>query len=78
MGKINQLPFWHGEDLTGKTVYLYYEAGLGDTLMYYRYVKMLAQRAKKVYFKPQMTLLPLFAENKEPNVHIIARINENI
>ena len=76
MGKINQLPFWHGEDLTGKTVYLYYEAGLGDTLMYYRYVKMLAQRAKKVYFKPQMTLLPLFAENKEPNVHIIARINE--
>ena len=76
MGKINQLPFWHGEDLTGKTVYLYYEAGLGDTLMYYRYVKMLAQKAKKVYFKPQMTLLPLFAENKEPNVHIIARINE--
>lgn len=76
MGKINQLPFWHGEDLAGKTVYLYYEAGLGDTLMYYRYVKMLAQRAKKVYFKPQMTLLPLFAENKEPNVHIIARINE--
>lgn len=76
MRKINQLPFWHGEDLTGKTVYLYYEAGLGDTLMYYRYVKMLAQRAKKVYFKPQMTLLPLFAENKEPNVHIIARINE--
>jgi len=76
MDKINQLPFWHGEDLTGKTVYLYYEAGLGDTLMYYRYVKILAQRAKKVYFKPQMTLLPLFAENKEPNVHIIARINE--
>ncbi len=76
MDKINQLPFWHGEDLTGKTVYLYYEAGLGDTLMYYRYIKMLAQRAKKVYFKPQMTLLPLFAENKEPNVHIIARINE--
>ncbi len=76
MGKINQLPFWHGEDLTDKTVYLYYEAGLGDTLMYYRYVKILAQKAKKVYFKPQMTLLPLFAENKEPNVHIIARINE--
>lgn len=75
-GKINEIPFWQGEDLTGKTVYLYYEAGLGDTLMYYRYVKMLAQRAKKVYFKPQMTLLPLFAENKEPNVHIIARLHE--
>lgn len=76
MGKINKLPFWHGENLIDKTVYLYYEAGLGDTLMYYRYLKILAQRAKKVYFKPQMTLLPLFAENKEPNVHIIARINE--
>lgn len=75
-GKINKLPFWQGEDLTGKTVYLYYEAGLGDTLMYYRYVKMLAQKAKKVYFKPQMTLLPLFAENKEPNVHIVARFKE--
>ena len=60
----NKIPFWQGEDLTGKIIYVYYEAGLGDTLMYYRYLKLLEKRCKKVYFKPQVTLLPLFAENK--------------
>ncbi|MBR2525567.1 tetratricopeptide repeat protein [bacterium] len=60
----SKIPFWRGEDLTGKTVYVYYEAGLGDTLMYFRYLKLLEERCKKVYFKPQSALLSLFAENR--------------
>lgn len=71
------IPFWKGEDLTDKTIYVYYEAGLGDTLMYYRYLKLLEKRCKKVYFKPQMQLLSLFAENKN-NSKIIMRLNERI
>lgn len=75
--RFNKIPFWHGEDLTDKTVYVYYEAGLGDTLMYYRYIKPLVQRCKKVYFKPQVALLPLFAQNRN-NAHIIMRFNQDM
>lgn len=71
------IPFWKGEDLTDKTIYVYYEAGLGDTLMYYRYLKLLEERCKKVYFKPQVQLLSLFAENKN-NSKIVMRLNERI
>ncbi len=75
--KFRKIPFWQGEDLTDKTIYVYYEAGLGDTLMYYRYIKLLTQICKRVYFKPQITLLPLFAENRY-NSHTIMRLNEEI
>ncbi len=71
------IPFWNGEDLTDKTIYVYYEAGLGDTLMYYRYLKLLEKRCKKVYFKPQVQLLSLFAENKN-NSKIVMYLNERI
>lgn len=71
------LPFWQGEDLTDKTIYVYYEAGLGDTLMYFRFIDLLTKKCKKVYFKPQVQLLPLFAENKG-NAHIIMKLDENI
>lgn len=71
------IPFWKGEDLTDKTIYVYYEAGLGDTLMYYRYLKLLEKRCKKVYFKPQVQLLSLFAENKNKS-KIVMYLNERI
>ena len=72
-----KIPFWKGEDLTNKTIYVCYEAGLGDTLMYFRYLKLLAQRCKKVYFKPQSALLSLFAENRG-DTKIIMRLNKRI
>ena len=73
----NKIPFWQGEDLTDKTIYVYYEAGLGDTLMYFRYLNLLEKRCKKVYFKPQIALLSLFAENRG-KTKIIMRFNEKI
>ena len=73
----NKIPFWQGEDLTNKTIYVYYEAGLGDTLMYFRYLKLLSKRCKKVYFKPQIALLSLFAENRG-KTQIIMRFNERM
>ena len=62
--RFKKIPFWQGEDLKDKTIYVYYEAGLGYTLMYYRYIELLAKRCKRVYFKSQIPLIPLFAENR--------------
>lgn len=54
---------WKGEDITDKTIYTYYEAGYGDVIMFSRYLELLKKRCKKVIFKPQDPLLPLFKEN---------------
>jgi tetratricopeptide (TPR) repeat protein len=38
--KPSNLPrLWRGEDITGKTLYIYHEQGLGDTIQFIRYVK---------------------------------------
>lgn len=56
-------PEWKGEDLTGKTLFTYYEAGFGDMLMLYRFMPILTSICKKVIIKPQKELAPLFREN---------------
>ncbi len=56
-------PIWMGEDLTGKTLFTYYEAGFGDMLMFYRYMPILTSMCKKVIIKPQKELASLFREN---------------
>ena len=60
---MKQKPQWQGEDLTGKTLFTYYEAGFGDILMFYRYMPILTSMCKKVIIKPQKELAPLFREN---------------
>ncbi|MGK7901915.1 MAG: tetratricopeptide repeat protein [Hormoscilla sp.] len=37
-------PLWQGEDLTGLTILLHAEQGLGDTIQFIRYVSLVAQR----------------------------------
>lgn len=43
-------PFWNGEDLDGKTIFIYPEQGLGDTLQFVRYLAMLRRRGARVAF----------------------------
>ena len=43
-------PFWDGEDLTGKTIFVYPEQGMGDTIQFVRYLPMLRQRGGRVAF----------------------------
>lgn len=61
----NQIPMlhqprWNGEDLSDKTIYVYWEQGFGDTIMFSRYIPQLEKIAKKVIFKPQSCLKKLF------------------
>lgn len=56
-------PYWQGENIKDKTLFVYYEAGLGDTLMYLRYISLIKDKCKKILFKPQVGFYDLFKEN---------------
>ena len=55
MGKL-----WKGENIKNKTIYVYYEAGYGDVIMFARYLPLLKKRCKKIVFYPQKPLVELF------------------
>lgn len=50
---------WRGEDITGRTILLYAEQGLGDTLQFVRYVPMVAARGCHVLLEVQPALVRL-------------------
>ena len=52
-------PPWRGEDVAGKTVLVYAEQGLGDTLQFARYCKQIAARGAKVVLLVQPSVLSL-------------------
>lgn len=56
-------PLWAGENIKDKTLFVYYEAGLGDTLMYARYIPLLKNMCAKIIFKPQFDLVTLFEDS---------------
>jgi hypothetical protein len=63
MGAFNTVfdrPRWSGaEPLEGKTLLVHAEQGLGDTLQFCRYVRLLDSRGAKVLLKVQSVLVPL-------------------
>ena len=50
---------WTGEDISGLTILLHAEQGLGDTLHFVRYVALVAPRAHRVVLAVQPSLLRL-------------------
>lgn len=56
-------PLWDGTPMPDKTIFVYYESALGDTLMYVRYLDCLKCMFKKVLFKTQLCFESLFKEN---------------
>ena len=55
-------PRWRGEaELAGKTLFVYFEQGLGDTLQFFRYARLLPGLGARVVLQVQKPLLPLFA-----------------
>ena len=52
-------PRWNGEPVAGRTVLLYAEQGLGDTLHFIRYAALVKERGARVVVQCQGTLIPL-------------------
>lgn len=44
-------PRWHGGSLTGKTILIYAEQGLGDTIQFCRYLPLLMEQGAQVLFE---------------------------
>ncbi|MDX2229458.1 MAG: tetratricopeptide repeat protein [Leptolyngbyaceae cyanobacterium bins.349] len=55
-------PEWDGSDLTGKTILLYAEQGMGDTLQFIRYVPLVKAKGGQVLVECQPELIPLLAQ----------------
>jgi tetratricopeptide (TPR) repeat protein len=73
-GQLRQLqaPLWLGEaPVSGKTILLHAEQGLGDTIQFIRYAPLLAGRGAKVVCEVQPELQPLLSQLKD--VTIIAK-----
>src|SRR5205814_3186320 len=54
-------PRWNGEAVEGKTVLVHAEQGLGDTLQFVRYLKMVKERGARVAFECQKPLVELLS-----------------
>ena len=62
-------PLWLGNwDVSGKTILLHGEQGLGDTIMFARYVPLVAERGAKIVLAVQRPLTALMATLKGPAV----------
>lgn len=54
-------PFWDGSPLTGKSILLHAEQGLGDTLQFIRYAALVKKQAETVVVACQAPLIPLLS-----------------
>ncbi|MDR3438543.1 tetratricopeptide repeat protein [Telmatospirillum sp.] len=54
-------PLWQGEDIAGRTVLLYAEQGLGDSLQFARFAESIAARGGRVVLQVQPSLQRLLA-----------------
>ena len=62
----NSLSFWKGESLEGKTLWVFNEHGLGDTIQFIRFVRIVAAQCKRVILTLPTSLWKIVGEI--PNV----------
>lgn len=60
--RILKVPRWNGGPLKDKAILLHAEQGLGDTLQFIRYAKLVKERGGRVIVECQKALLPLLAQ----------------
>ena len=54
---------WEKQSLKNKNIFVYHEVGLGDTIHFVRYLKLLNKLGAHVYFKSQSQLIKLLEES---------------
>jgi predicted O-linked N-acetylglucosamine transferase (SPINDLY family) len=65
-----QRPQWQGEDISGQTLLIFSEQGIGDNIQFVRYVEMAAARAGHVLLALRPNMRRLFT--KIPHITIVA------
>ncbi len=69
-----RVPEWDGSDLNGKTILLWAEQGLGDSIQFIRYATVLSARGAKVVFRCPKPLVHLLA--RTPGIDRIVPENQ--
>ncbi|MFA7061594.1 MAG: tetratricopeptide repeat-containing glycosyltransferase family protein, partial [Pedobacter sp.] len=54
-------PEWKGESITGKTILIHAEQGLGDTIQFGRYIPLVAERGGRILLEVPLPLTSLFS-----------------
>ncbi|BBO79780.1 hypothetical protein DSCO28_03460 [Desulfosarcina ovata subsp. sediminis] len=57
--RYSDVPLWDGAPFRGKTLLIYDEQGLGDTLQFIRYLPLVKKLGGRVFFETRKTLIPL-------------------
>jgi Flp pilus assembly protein TadD len=65
-------PYWQGELLAGKSIFISCEQGLGDSIQFVRYLPLLLDMKANVTLEVPPSLIPLFAQF-EPPVRIVVK-----
>jgi Flp pilus assembly protein TadD len=60
-GRPEGLRVWNGESLAGRTILLWKEQGVGDTLQFVRYATLVKQRGARVILRAPASLHPLLS-----------------
>jgi len=63
-------PLWQGEDLEGKTIYIYSEQGHGDIIQFSRYLQLLCEKGARIVFQSLPALDSIFNINN-PKIIIL-------
>ena len=64
-------PLWLGEEnIAGKTLFIYWEQGFGDTIQFCRYAKLVEARGAKVVMSVQQPLCGLLKQIS-PTIQIL-------
>jgi hypothetical protein len=65
-------PLWRGEDITGKVLLAHAEQGLGDTLQFVRYVRLIKREGGRVVIAVPEALRRFFQDNF-PDIEVVDR-----
>lgn len=65
-------PTWDGSNPAGRTIFLWWEQGMGDSIYFARYALLLAQRGAKVIVQCQVPLKRLLKSLKSDAIQVIS------